>query len=931
MNNFLCSIILKKGLFLLITLLLFLFFSNSITQATVCVSSDNGSGTVDLPVDCPYATLPDDPMVIIDGLPPGTTIELDATIHTYTCNHNTGLCTLPLAPQICETVGGSLGGSGHCFEATLELSVSGTGMLTGFNRTLWVPISAEIHTGPRNPGDPVQQFPIDLFRLQGELFGDPDFCSFIVTGGTDFGLPSPGQSTLNDQGNGTFWVESFFDITYQIEFEGCPGSVLDGFMGTTTATTRFNLGEPYVDHWQPGDGHKMHFPQLPDEEGWDIIATFPIQLGDDWECSETGWVKDIHFWGSWKNGLTGDIENFNIKIYDDVPAGVDMVYSHPGDLLWERNIGNYNMLQIVPQTFEGWYNPVDEIVMPMNHQEYFQYDIILDEPDWFWQEQNNIYWLVISAYLNSQEQEEWGWKSSVNHWNDDAVWGFYEQVSYPCVEPDNGTGTVDFPGQCPYMTYSEDPMYIIDGLPPGTEMVIDATLLDYYNIVVNPGGSLGGEIVQFDATVEMVVTGQGSLTGLVRYLAVPVICEMHLAPRTPGDPIQSFSTDFFRMQGELFGDPDFCTFRFTAGTDFGLPSPGNTVLTELPSGDFAVESFFDVTYQIEFEGCPGSPLDNYMGITTGTSRMTKDETSGSKNSNAICNVSDNGSGTIDLPADCPYETSEEPMLIIDGLPPGSSIEMDAILGWYFNNTSQSGGSLGGEIHMFEAVLDLTCRGTGDLNGFNRHIAVPVVCEIHSGPRTPGDPIQSFSTDFFRMQGELFGDPDFCTFRFTAGTDFGLPSPGNATLTDLEDGTYWVESFFDVTYQIEFEGCPGSVLEGYMGTTTATSRFDQGEAQPALWNDLYEPPDFIQSLDLAFVITGESPSCCDLAGDANNDSTVGISDITFFVDYMFNNGPPPPCMEEFDNNNDCTLGISDLTFFVDYMFNQGVAPNCFICP
>jgi len=22
--------------------------------------------------------------------------------------------------------------------------------------------------------------------------------------------------------------------------------------------------------WDPGDGHKMHFPQLPDPEGWDV-------------------------------------------------------------------------------------------------------------------------------------------------------------------------------------------------------------------------------------------------------------------------------------------------------------------------------------------------------------------------------------------------------------------------------------------------------------------------------------------------------------------------------------------------------------------------------------------------------------------------------------------------------------------------------------
>ena len=50
--------------------------------------------------------------------------------------------------------------------------------------------------------------------------------------------------------------------------------------------------------------HKMHFPQLPDEDGWDVNAT-DMCLADDWECSETGYVTDVHFWGSWEQGYMG--------------------------------------------------------------------------------------------------------------------------------------------------------------------------------------------------------------------------------------------------------------------------------------------------------------------------------------------------------------------------------------------------------------------------------------------------------------------------------------------------------------------------------------------------------------------------------------------------------------------------------------------------
>ncbi|MCJ7578787.1 MAG: hypothetical protein MUO91_10085, partial [candidate division Zixibacteria bacterium] len=51
--------------------------------------------------------------------------------------------------------------------------------------------------------------------------------------------------------------------------------------------------------------HKMHFPQLPDLEGWDVYAVYPKTLADDWKCSATGPVTDIHFWGSWKD-IDGD-------------------------------------------------------------------------------------------------------------------------------------------------------------------------------------------------------------------------------------------------------------------------------------------------------------------------------------------------------------------------------------------------------------------------------------------------------------------------------------------------------------------------------------------------------------------------------------------------------------------------------------------------
>jgi hypothetical protein len=76
------------------------------------------------------------------------------------------------------------------------------------------------------------------------------------------------------------------------------------------------------------------------------------------------------------------------------------------------------------------------------------------------------------------------------------------------------------------------------------------------------------------------------------------------------------------LQGQLYGDPDFDVLRITAGSVFGLPSPGNTTLTQLPNGNFQVDSFFDITYRIEFQGAPGGQLDGLNGTTQGSITMS---------------------------------------------------------------------------------------------------------------------------------------------------------------------------------------------------------------------------------------------------------------------------------------------------------------------
>jgi hypothetical protein len=120
-----------------------------------------------------------------------------------------------------------------------------------------------------------------------------------------------------------------------------------------------------------------------------------------------------------------------------------------------------------------------------------------------------------------------------------------------------------------------------------------------------------------------------------------------------------------------------------------------------------------------------------------------------------CIMPNDGTGTAQLPPFlCSYETVNDKFMIIDGLPPGTTIEMNGLIAEFSSPPpfEVPGGVLGGKTHQFEALLHLDVLGTGDLDGFTRQITFPILGEIHTAPRTPGDPIQIFQQEFFALQG-----------------------------------------------------------------------------------------------------------------------------------------------------------------------------------
>jgi hypothetical protein len=199
-------------------------------SASTVLAPDNGFGTATMPpAGQSYIGVL---MQIINGLPPGSTIDM-----TNPSYGNFSLVT--------EVAGGGLGGTTSSQTASLFLPMIGTGAMSGYSRNVIMTLSTStMDFAPRVPFAPVQVFAGDVALLQGQLPpGDPDFDLLRITAGSSFGMPSPGSTTLTQDG-GNWNVDSFFDVIYRIDFVGKPGGPFGGMSGSTNGTTRFQLGQP---------------------------------------------------------------------------------------------------------------------------------------------------------------------------------------------------------------------------------------------------------------------------------------------------------------------------------------------------------------------------------------------------------------------------------------------------------------------------------------------------------------------------------------------------------------------------------------------------------------------------------------------------------------------------------------------------------------
>ena len=205
----------------------------------------------------------------------------------------------------------------------------------------------------------------------------------------------------------------------------------------------------------PG-GSPYKWIQRPDETslGLDVKATMPIILADDFWCTSTGPITNIQVWGSWLGDYLPYEDDptavsFRLQIYGDIPdpqPGNLETWSMPAEtVLWERMFYSDDYATTftaeeyttVPNG-EGWYDPNDGTFNWPADYTVWQYNFDIPVAEAFVQEGTAgtpiIYWLALEAFTDDIEAQ-FGWKTSIDHWHDDAVWRY--ESSTTVIDPNH--------------------------------------------------------------------------------------------------------------------------------------------------------------------------------------------------------------------------------------------------------------------------------------------------------------------------------------------------------------------------------------------------------------------------------------------------------------------------------------------------------------
>ena len=207
------------------------------------------------------------------------------------------------------------------------------------------------------------------------------------------------------------------------------------------------------------EDYKVHIDEPAQEWKWeqepdlsifgiDVECTEPFILADDFPCTATGPITVVDVFGSWlydelPDGVPFAVE-FTLSIHEDIPASANPDgYSKPGQVLWLQHFpaGAFEVMPYAENIEEGWLTPPIDYLFPADWTCWrYRFDLTGVEELFFQMgtpDHPVVYWLDVQA--RPLAPARFGWKTSVMHWNDDAVWGMgaepypgpWEELRYP--------------------------------------------------------------------------------------------------------------------------------------------------------------------------------------------------------------------------------------------------------------------------------------------------------------------------------------------------------------------------------------------------------------------------------------------------------------------------------------------------------------------
>ena len=734
-----------------------------------------------------------------------------------------------------------------------------------------------------------------------------------------------------------------------------------------------------VADWVPGDDYKMHWPQTPKAGGLDVEFA-GSRLADDWLCTGTGPVSDIHFWVSWFQDMWMPIEIFTVTIWSDWPAGAPgnpYPYSVPREPLWTRDffVGQFVQLE-QPPDLQGWFDPSSGGYDPENHVMWHQINIT-DIRDPFVQSQDSIYWLELDFW----DLPFIGWKETDQNWNDDAVFWYFPdwiELHSPVGESEFIRGDVDGDMQITMndvmLCMGGPPFLCEDAADVNDDGVWDPSDCDYLNAYIFSGGPPPPPPFPdcgLDPTPDTLTCIDHPCPGGIQPtidLAFVITTEVELdfgdAPDRPyptllandgarhnivpgmylGSSIDSEADG--QPAADALGDDNDGSDDEDGVVFLSLVNPGQGVTVKVTA---SVPGNLDAWVDFNGDGDwadAGEQIFNTLPLATGTNLLTFVVPSSATVGTTYSRFRFSGAGGLSVTGLADDGEVEDYRVFIQ-----EPIE-DAKMHW-------------------PQWPDLDSTGM-DVDMFFAPLADDWYC-IESGPVTDIHLWGSFADDIVPL-----GGPESLVFQLQIRADvpagvmaeWSMPGevlwewffgPGDYEVHQKADNNpedwydpvtqLWLNDNHLQMYQYDFYIDTADAFVQDSGTIYWLSvkdlirkedkqdyTFGWKTTRPDLrWNDdavwFIDPPFFwmemrypdgheyeFQTLDLAFVITGGAECPC---GDCNGDGRITIADAIYIASFIYRGGPGMVC--NCDVNLDGRLTIADAIYLVAYIYRGGPPP------